>query len=66
VGEREDIDAEHDQLRREVDALRKAHAALEQKPVDTKEHEAHRLLLKNQIAKLQAHTRRLRSERSTR
>jgi hypothetical protein len=37
VGDREDIDAEHDQLRREVDALRKAHAALGQKPVDTKD-----------------------------
>jgi len=61
VGERDNLDAEHEQLRREVDTLRQEHAALEQKPVNTQEHEAHRRRLKNQIAKLQAHIRRLQS-----
>jgi len=63
VGEREHIEAEHDRLRREVDALRAEHAALERKPVDTAEHRAHRQRLKQQIEKLQAHIGRLRGER---
>jgi hypothetical protein len=40
VRERENIEAEHDRLRREVDALRAEHATLERKPVDTAEHSA--------------------------
>jgi hypothetical protein len=59
----EDIEAEHDRLRREVDALRLEHSALERKPVDTAEHRAHRQRLKAQIEKLQAHIERLRAER---
>ena len=63
VGEREDIEAEHDRLRREVDALRVEHAALERKPVDTAEHRAHRHRLQDQIERLQAHIERLRAQR---
>jgi len=63
VAEREDIEAEHDRHRREVAALRAEHVALEQKPVDTAEHSAHRQRLKSQIQKLQAHIERLRAQR---
>lgn len=64
VREREDIEVEHQRLRREVDALRAEHLALERKPVDSTEHRAHRARLKAQIEKLHAHAERLRSTRS--
>ena len=61
---REDLDAEHARLRREVEALRLEHESLERKPVDTAEHEAHRQRLHEQIDKLNAHIERLRAERT--
>jgi prefoldin subunit 5 len=63
VAEREGIAAEHNRLQREFEELRRQHAALERSPVDTTEHSAHRVRLQEQIEKLKAHIRRLRSER---
>jgi len=56
------IQAEHERLLNEVDALEREHRALEDHPHDLQAHREHRERLQKQVAELRAHLRRLRGE----
>jgi hypothetical protein len=55
------LEAEHQTLKKQVDALQREHDELEQKPHSTVEADAHRAKLRVKIDELRAHMARLKS-----
>ena len=61
----DDLQDEHDALKRQVDALQREHDSLELVTFDKEAHEEHRAKLRVKLAELKAHMARLKSEPST-
>lgn len=61
----EDLEDEHEALKRQVDELQREHEELRKRPHDAADHAEHRRKLEVKITELRAHMARLKSTTGT-